>query len=57
MLIMQQILIIEGHKHGTYFTLFGALIYWTSSLQHMVLLSTTEAEYLILMDAMKEGVW
>ena len=30
---------------------------WRSSLQHVVALSTTEAEYMALYEATKEGLW
>ncbi|XP_042056331.1 secreted RxLR effector protein 161-like [Salvia splendens] len=42
---------------GYIFTLFGAAICWKSSLQNVVALSTTEAEYIALTSAVKEGKW
>ena len=39
------------------FTAGGNPISWRSSLQKVVALSTTEAEYIALSDAVKEGVW
>ncbi|XP_042051348.1 secreted RxLR effector protein 161-like [Salvia splendens] len=42
---------------GCIFTLFGSAICWKSSLQSVVALSTTEAEYMSLTSAVKEGKW
>ena len=42
---------------GMVFTAGGNSISWRSSLQKVVALSTTEAEYIALSDAVKEGVW
>ena len=42
---------------GMVFTAGGNPISWRSSLQKVVALSTTEAEYIALSDAVKEGVW
>ena len=39
------------------FTAGGNPISWRSSLQKVVALSTTEAEYTALSVAVKEGVW
>ena len=37
--------------------MFGSAISWKSSQQHVVALSTTEAEYLALAAAVKESFW
>jgi len=39
------------------FNLFGTAISWKSTHQHIVALSTTEAEFVALTEAIKEGVW
>ncbi|MDV3146737.1 MAG: Ty1/Copia family ribonuclease HI, partial [Sweet potato little leaf phytoplasma] len=39
------------------FTLFQNTISWKSSLQSVVALSTTESEYISLVEAVKEGIW
>ena len=40
-----------------YFTLGGNCVSWKSQLQPLVALSTTEAEYVALADAVKEAIW
>ena len=42
---------------GYTFTVGGNVISWNSSLQPLVPLSTTEAEYIALTEATKEAVW
>ena len=42
---------------GVVFTFGGNTISWRSSLQKVVALSSTEAEYMALTDAAKEAVW
>ena len=42
---------------GYIFTLGGNVISWKSSLQHIVALSTTESEYVALVEAIKEALW
>ena len=39
------------------FTFGGNTMSWKSSLQHVVALSTTEAEYISLIEVIKEGLW
>lgn len=39
------------------FTLFGTAVSWKSCLQHVVALSTTEAEFLAVTETVKEGMW
>ena len=39
------------------FTLGGNVVSWKSTLQHIVALSTTEAEYVALTETIKEGIW
>lgn len=42
---------------GFIFTLYGTAISWKSSLQSLVALSTTEAEYIALTEGIKEAIW
>ncbi|KAL1536502.1 hypothetical protein AAHA92_29144 [Salvia divinorum] len=42
---------------GYIFTLFGGAISWISTLQNVVALSTTEAEYMAITAAVKESFW
>ncbi|XP_057808557.1 secreted RxLR effector protein 161-like [Salvia miltiorrhiza] len=42
---------------GYIFSLYGTAISWKSMLQSVVTLSTTEAEYMAMTEAVKEGVW
>ncbi|KAH9762147.1 Integrase catalytic domain-containing protein [Citrus sinensis] len=42
---------------GFVFTMCGGAISWKSSLQSAVALSTTEAEYIALTEAVKEAIW
>ena len=42
---------------GYVFTAGGSAISWRSGLQDVVALSTTEAEYMAMVEAVKEGVW
>ncbi|KAH9752645.1 hypothetical protein KPL71_014775 [Citrus sinensis] len=42
---------------GFVFTICGGAISWKSSLQSVVALSTTEAEYIALTEAVKEAIW
>ena len=42
---------------GYVFTLFGTAISWKSMLQSVVALSTTEAEYIAVTEAIKEVMW
>lgn len=42
---------------GYVFTLFGTAVTWKANLQSVVSLSTTEAEYIALTEAVKEGSW
>ncbi|XP_042003806.1 secreted RxLR effector protein 161-like [Salvia splendens] len=42
---------------GYIFTMFGSAVTWESNLQSVVALSTTEAEYIALTDAVKESFW
>ena len=44
-------------QSGYLFTLYGTVISWKSSLQGVVALSTTEAEFMALTSAVKESVW
>lgn len=39
------------------FTLGGSCISWKSQLQPIVALSTTESEYIVITEAMKEALW
>jgi transposase InsO family protein len=42
---------------GYVFTLGGSVVSWKATLQATVTLSTTEAEYMALTEAAKEGIW
>ena len=42
---------------GYLFTLTKAPVSWKSTLQSMVALSTTKAEYMAITEAMKEAIW
>ncbi|XP_074360313.1 secreted RxLR effector protein 161-like [Apium graveolens] len=42
---------------GYVFTLGGSFVSWKVTLQPTVILSTTEAEYMALIEAAKEGIW
>jgi len=42
---------------GYVFTVGGNTVSWKSSLQHVVALSTTEAEFMALTEAVKEAIW
>lgn len=39
------------------FTLYGTAISWKANLQFVVALSTTQAEYIALMEGVKEAIW
>ncbi|XP_035545683.1 secreted RxLR effector protein 161-like [Juglans regia] len=42
---------------GFVFTTFGGAISWKANLQPVVALSTTEAEYIAMTEAIKEAIW
>lgn len=43
---------------GYIFTTYGGAISWKASLQNLVALSTTEAEFMAAVtEAIKEGIW
>ncbi|KAG9446279.1 hypothetical protein H6P81_012407 [Aristolochia fimbriata] len=42
---------------GYVFTLEGCSVSWKATLQHVVALSTTEAEYMAVTEAIKEAIW
>ncbi|GJV72537.1 retrotransposon protein, putative, ty1-copia subclass [Tanacetum coccineum] len=42
---------------GYVFTVHGCVVSWKATLQHVVALSTTEAEYMALTEAVKESIW
>lgn len=42
---------------GYVFTLSGSVISWKATLQSVVSLSTTEAEYMAITEAVKEAIW
>ncbi|WVZ07194.1 hypothetical protein V8G54_020540 [Vigna mungo] len=44
-------------RSGYVFTLFGTAVSWRSTLQSVVALSTTEAEYYALAEGVKEALW
>jgi len=39
------------------FTLSQVAVSWRSTLQYIVALSTTEAKYMAMTEAMKEAIW
>ncbi|GJZ66216.1 retrotransposon protein, putative, ty1-copia subclass [Tanacetum coccineum] len=39
------------------FMVHGCVVSWKATLQHVVALSTTEAEYMVLTKAVKESIW
>ena len=49
----------EGRKStmGFIFKLAGAAVSWMSKLEPMVAISSTEAEYMALLQAVKESIW
>ena len=42
---------------GYAFLVQGCVVSWKAMLQHVVALSTTEAEYMALTEAVKEAIW
>ncbi|GKC04019.1 hypothetical protein Tco_0995629 [Tanacetum coccineum] len=42
---------------GYIFLVRGCVVSWKATLQHVVALSTTEAEYMALTEAVKEAIW
>uniref|UniRef100_A0A803KP80 Uncharacterized protein n=1 Tax=Chenopodium quinoa TaxID=63459 RepID=A0A803KP80_CHEQI len=50
---------VDGRRSmtGYVFTLGGSVISWKATLQPSVTLSTTQAEYMALTEAAKEGIW
>nr|GEV62202.1 hypothetical protein [Tanacetum cinerariifolium] len=42
---------------GYVFVVHGCVVSWKETLQHVVALSTTEAEYMALTEAVKESIW
>ncbi|XP_047308518.1 secreted RxLR effector protein 161-like [Impatiens glandulifera] len=42
---------------GYVFTLGGSVVSWKATIQPIVTLSTTEAEYMALTEAAKDGIW
>lgn len=48
---------IRRSTTGYVFMVGGNTVSWKSGLQHVVALSTTEAEYISLVEAIKEGLW
>nr|GEV29420.1 retrovirus-related Pol polyprotein from transposon TNT 1-94 [Tanacetum cinerariifolium] len=43
--------------NGYVFMVHGCVVIWKATLQHVVALSTTEAEYMALTEAVKESIW
>jgi hypothetical protein len=50
---------VDGRRSmtGYVYTLGGSVVSWKATLQPTVTLSTTEAEYMALTEAAKEGIW
>nr|GEX90347.1 retrovirus-related Pol polyprotein from transposon TNT 1-94 [Tanacetum cinerariifolium] len=44
-------------RSGYAFLVQGCVVSWRATLQHVVALSTTEAEYMALTEAVKEAIW
>ena len=42
---------------GYVFTLLGGLVCWRSTIQSLVAMSNTEAEYMVVVEATKEALW
>ena len=42
---------------GFVFTLFGTTVTWKANRQLVVALSTTQAEYIALVEGVKEAIW
>ena len=42
---------------GFVFTLFGTTVTWKENQQSVVALSTTQAEYIALVEGVKEAIW
>nr|GEV87898.1 retrovirus-related Pol polyprotein from transposon TNT 1-94 [Tanacetum cinerariifolium] len=42
---------------GYVFMVHGCVVSWKATMQHVVALSTTEAEYMALTEAVKESIW
>nr|GEW93023.1 retrovirus-related Pol polyprotein from transposon TNT 1-94 [Tanacetum cinerariifolium] len=42
---------------GYTFLVYGCVVSWKATLQHVVALSTTEAEYIALAEVVKEAIW
>ena len=42
---------------GYVLTLFGGAVSWKSNLQYVVALSSTEAGYIAVIEAVKEALW
>ena len=40
-----------------YFQVFGTAVSWKACLQNVVTLSTTEAEFMAITEAVKEALW
>ncbi|GJZ73111.1 zinc finger, CCHC-type containing protein [Tanacetum coccineum] len=48
----------KGRSSTEYvFMVHGCVVSWKATLQHVVTLSTTEAEYIALIEAVKESIW
>ena len=43
--------------NGYVYTLCGGAVSWKASLQSVVALSTTEAEYIVVSEVVKEAIW
>ena len=54
---LQEIETLENPLLPIFFTLSGNCISWKSQLQHLVVLSSTEAEYIAVTDAFKKAIW
>ncbi|CAM8895916.1 unnamed protein product [Rhodiola kirilowii] len=48
---------IRKSQTGLVFTVFGTVVSWKANLQKVVALSTTEAEFIAITEAVKEALW
>ena len=54
---MQDILFSEDLTMGYIFTVAESVVSWKAELQDIVMLLTTEAEYMAVVEASKKGLW
>ena len=57
MLILVGMLTRARVHPGTFYTIGGTSVSWMSNLQNCVSLSSTESEYVTIVEARKEMIW